>query len=190
MPTNEQCFLLSDTTKWQSTDQLTNLSSSSLQDWLINNDSLTMKLRNISTDFRVKLLNEYYLSQSQIAHPLNIQTHYFAREVILYVNQLPWIYAKSFIPQRLIIDPHYQFANLHERSLGELLFNSDQFLKGKIEITQLSLNYANTQLNKHISLNTTRLLWGRRRYFHTDLDTIIVNEVFLPNAEKHILAGY
>ncbi|NRD71723.1 chorismate lyase [Shewanella sp. VB17] len=172
--------------QWLSPDQTNQLPTSPLTDWLLSNGSLTQKLRSHCVEFEVKILAEDMLA------PFNGEcltaNQSWVREVLLCLDGIPWIFARTLIPISLFQQQQFNFVNLGTRPLGELLFSSDTFSLGKIEIAHFTPCHKLTQLLAPLEQTPTQELWGRRRYFCHHDEQLIVSEIFLPAARRLIEA--
>jgi chorismate--pyruvate lyase len=115
----------------------------------------------------------------------------WVREVLLCLDGIPWVFARTLIPQTILStqrndNKYNDFTRLGTRSLGELLFTSPDITPGNIEVAQFKtcgrLAALATSLNQHVNSS----LWGRRRYFNLHDSQLIVSEIFLPAAVDYI----
>lgn len=113
-----------------------------IKNWIFDKNSLTQKLQNLYPKFRVQLLSEI------------IEDEFIKREVYLCNNDIPLVYAVSFIPAKC-----KKLQNLGNQPLGEILFKNAN--RNDILIT----NYNN--------------IWGRESFFNFEGFEIIVCEFFL-----------
>lgn len=150
-----------------------------LSQWLLDPGSLTAKLKQVHASFRVEVL----VQQEQLAEAHEYQTLGLipeivtVREVLLYSNEVPWVFARSILPHRQLAH-HAEMTHMGSNPLGEHLFQRDDIAPGTIEIAEFSnttpVALFNTELHQ-----TSENLWGRRRLFHLPETAILVAEVFL-----------
>lgn len=154
-----------------------------LEEWLLDPGSLTAKLKQVHPNFRVEVLVQQeqlaeqheYLRLGIEAEPVTI------REVLLYSNNIPWVFARSILPHRQLTQ-HAEMTHMGTNPLGEHLFQRNDIQPGAIEVAQFANSTPVAQLNYqlHDQLhNQTASLWGRRRLFHLPETAILVAEVFL-----------
>ncbi len=152
-----------------------------LQRWLLNRGSLTSRLQHLSHGhFRVEILNQGWAKpRLSEARALEVDPHRTAliREVILYGNDEPWIYARSVLPQCTLTGRLRGLRQLDNRPLGALLFNDPAMRRSPIEIA--CFNADNPLIPKSVP-NHTQPLWSRRSCFFLDAKPLLVSEAFLP----------
>lgn len=177
---------------WFSPQKIDSLPHSQLKDWLLATGSLTKRLKTHCKLFEVRVLGEHLLQP--LADEFPTQTDpVWIREVLLCLDGIPWVFARTLIPQIILDSQHKNnghqpndFTRLGTRPLGELLFNSPDITPGNIEVAQFEtcgrLAALATSLNQKV--NTS--LWGRRRYFNLYGSQLIVSEIFLPAAVEYI----
>lgn len=170
---------------WYSPEKAASLPHTSLKNWLLANGSLTEKLKKHCSNFSVTVLGEHLLSP--LPNELPSQTEpVWVREVLLSLDDIPWIFARTLIPQTLLNNSLYDFIHLGNRPLGELLFTSSDIVPGKIEVAAFETCGRLAQLATSLSQSVDDTLWGRRRYFHIGTSELIVSEIFLPAAVENI----
>ncbi|MPY25709.1 chorismate lyase [Shewanella psychropiezotolerans] len=177
-------FPYGESIQWFSPEQISELPDSPLSEWLLSSGSLTQKLRSHCTKFEVKILGEGTITPFNGEFPTQRQA--WVREVLLCLDGVAWIFARTLIPANLLDKKETEFLTLGTRPLGELLFSSDNFTPGKIEIAHFTPCHRLAQLTESIKQPVTQELWGRRRYFSYDDEQLIVSETFLPAARKII----
>ena len=169
---------------WFSPDKIVQLPTSPLKEWLLANGSLTKRLKGCGEDFEVKVLGEDFLPPFEGEYPQQEQV--WIREVLLCVDSIPWVFARTLIPSQLFSSKKADFINLGSRSLGELLYNNDEFHQGKIELARFDNNTQLMRLAESLQQPTSDSLWGRRRYFSFQDQQMLVSENFLPYAQQAI----
>lgn len=93
------------------------------------------------------------------------------REVILWCNDHPCVYAQSWLP-RATIEKLTPLAELGERPLGDYIFQHQGLRRGQIEITQLQVKL----LQHHVA----ERCYTRRSVFQLQDMPLLVSEAFLP----------
>ncbi|WP_299495897.1 chorismate lyase [uncultured Shewanella sp.] len=186
MPTsNKLSFPYGEEINWQSPVNIHATLDPYLNTWLIAPDSLTQKLKQQCQHFEVKVLGEGM--HTSCIGELPHQQKVWVREVLLCLNGEPWVFARTLIPKQLMSIKQADFLKLGSKPLGELLFTSNQFVPGQIEIAKFSISSRLAELAKSLQQDVNEPLWGRRRYFHFQSEQLIVSEVFLPTARKNII---
>ncbi len=164
---------------WQSPENAVFLDKA-LKSWILNTQSLTERLQNISENFRVRLLgqedglplpDESILLSEPLAHRWQV------REVILQGGQISeqqdWVFARSILPQGLC---ESKLAKLGEEPLGQRIFNDKEFVRSDFEVGELTQHPLNGQVFK------PGKYWARRSRFTIANFELIVAEAFLPDA--------
>ncbi|KPN77245.1 MULTISPECIES: chorismate--pyruvate lyase family protein [Shewanella] len=173
-------FPYGESIQWFCADNAKNLPASPLKEWLLAPGSLTQKLKTCCDKFEVKILGEGQCTPLEGEYPK--QNTVWVREVLLCLDSVPWVFARTLIPQSLLSTRQADFLGLGTRPLGELLFSQDSFIPGRIEIAQFDTDSRLAQLAQSLAQNVEHELWGRRRYFHHDEEEMFVSEMFLPAA--------
>jgi chorismate--pyruvate lyase len=166
-------------TQFEITDQY-------LKNWLLDKGSLTERLQSHSSDFRLQLLGQrpgqISLEESQQLGLLTKDCHqqqWQIREVLLWGDNQPWVFARSIIPQALC---DKDFLDLNDKPLGQLIFNDRRFKRLPFQVTHMSdsLNFL-AQLN----IEERQDIGGRRSTFGFKDLTMLISEVFLPQAPAY-----
>ncbi len=127
--------------------------------WLIDDQSLTKKLKQIFADFSVNVLSQTQAQANKDeADLINFQADCIIREVELLGNQQAVVFARSIIP---INDDTQDLLNIGSKPLGEILFNNPKIVRGQLQITH------------------TGEIWGRRSTFAIGTSKLLVCEFFL-----------
>ncbi|MDM7859262.1 chorismate lyase [Alteromonas sp. ASW11-36] len=147
-----------------------------LANWLMDTGSLTERLQSMCRQFNVQVLY----------HAQPVSSGDYVREVILWGDKQPWVYARSVIPVAI---NNGELLDLGTQPLGQRIFNDERFVRGNFELCQLDCESLGAGLpNELVSAFTDGMtaLYGRRSMFQF-LDTqMSVAEVFLPAAPAYI----
>jgi len=161
-------FLLSG--DWSPAQQ--ELLPASYRRWLLEQGSLTALLRQHCRHFRLELLTE-----RDSTLPVEWQQQWqqqsgLCRDVVLYCDEAPVVYAQSWLPQHTLrqVQP---LAQLGDLPLGDVIFQHPTLHRGGIEVAY----WPNLTLPV---LGQVGPLWGRRSVFHVLQQPLLVQEVFLP----------
>ena len=176
--------------RWQPVSYKHYRLSSEITGWLLDQGSLTQKLIDRSNGkLRVEVLQQRIerarLSEYKaLAHyaPLNTRRWAVIREVVLYGNNTPWVYARTAIPLSTLKGPLRRLHYLGNKPLGGALFADPTMRRQGLEIAAIHRHHLpkNAQ-NLHQSTNT---IWGRRSVFFLKDKPLLVCEVFLENLFK------
>ncbi|WP_407669350.1 chorismate--pyruvate lyase family protein [Paraglaciecola hydrolytica] len=159
-----------------------------LRNWLLDTGSLTERLQTHCRDFQVQVLGQRQaeISLEEIrqlspnSKPFNL-ADWQVREVILWGDSQPWVFARSILPQALC---SAELAGLGNQALGKLIFNDPRFVRQPFEICHISTT-TTTTIAKALQLSDNRDLWGRRSVFMLDNLAMSVAEIFLPQAPAY-----
>jgi chorismate lyase len=178
-------------TNWFDPAQLT-IGDPYLKNWLLDTGSLTERLQSQCREFRVQVLCQRPVALSleenhflQTTNSANQSESWQVREVILYGDNQPWVFARSLLPQPLCDN---ELAGLGDQPLGKMLFNDPRFKRYPFQITRM--NPRQSWLNK-VAANSEAgsidglSLWGRRSLFTVNTLTMSVAEVFLPQSPAY-----
>ena len=161
--------------------------SQNLRRWLLDTGSLTERLQECCDNFSLTRLGQgevpLYANEKRWL-PTASQKSWQIREVVLYGDGAPWVFARSVLPETLITS---ELANLGTQPLGVRLFNDDRFIRSNFELCEVpasAFDFSNRQIEQSDGPQQT-MLWGRRSRFHMGNDYIIVAEIFLPDAPAY-----
>jgi len=157
-----------------------------LQDWLLDPNSLTARLKSQCQQFRVELLGQRVEScqDSEAVTLIPKGEQVLVREVLLFCDDKPQVFARSLLPLSSLTGSEQALANLGTQSLGQVLFNNPSLERQIIEVASFDANSAVAALAKKLQLPTftPENLWGRRSIFVLENKPLMVAEVFLPEA--------
>jgi len=157
-----------------------------LKNWLLDTGSLTERLQSRCVSFHLTLIGqrqaEITLEEfNRVCAPqqqLNPQ-EWQVREVLLWGDNQPWVFARSIIPQRLC---ESDFVNLNTKPLGQLIFNDKRFKRMPFEVTNMCPSKA---FLEQLQISSEMDLWGRRSAFSFEDIKMTVSEVFLPSSPAY-----
>lgn len=157
-----------------------------LQNWLLNTGSLTERLQSQCQSFHLTLLGqrqaEITLEEFQRVRLSNQELNpeeWQVREVLLWGDNQPWVFARSIIPQKLC---EIDFVNLNTKPLGQLIFNDKRFKRMPFEVTNMC---SSKDFLTRLHIPSEMDLWGRRSAFSFEGLKMSVSEVFLPSSPAY-----
>ncbi len=143
---------------WKNLDTQTDMPAL-VKPWLVDDTSLTKKLKQNFADFAVTVLSQ---TQGEVQNNemglIHSNADCIIREVELLGNQQAVVFARSIIP---ITDDTKDLLAIGSKPLGEILFNNPDIMRGKLQITQ------------------SGNIWGRRSTFTIGKTRLLVSEFFL-----------
>ncbi|MGV6807898.1 MAG: chorismate--pyruvate lyase family protein [bacterium] len=161
-----------------------------LRPWLVDSGSLTKRLLDASHgDFRVeKRYQGPGMPRPTEARALHLKPRHNAliREVILFGQNQPWVFARTVVPQTTLTGRLKSLSRLDNRPLGALLFSDPSMSRGPMEIARFTDR--NVMVPRPV-FDLADAVWGRRSVFFLDGKPLLVNEIFLPDFVKHLLAN-
>ena len=155
-------------TSWMSEAKSLEVQNNEILSWLNEPGSITSRIKSFS-DFKLKLLRDGP-GETDAAEDDLIISNYEEnniREVVLYSDEEPLIYAKSIIPLETIRLGLSVLGNLKENPLGDILF-SDPEIKKKYML------FAKFESNK-------KIFYGRKGIYTVKGYPFSVCEIFLIN---------
>ena len=153
---------------WLSDSQLkTHLKKQNILKWLNEEGSITAKISSESK-FKLEILSddlgiaedEEYLALDIASEEVRI------REVVLYGDLVPLVYARSIIPNLTSSKGYPGLGTIGSKPLGDLLFQSALFIKTRREFAQFETS-------------SKEVIWGRRTHYLVRGYPLSVMEVFL-----------
>ena len=159
-------------TQWKKSHEL-RLIEPEVESWMLDTGSLTDRLMKTMGDFQLKLVGQgaarLHCDEARLLRTNDSGEGWQVREVLLCDGNIPWVFARSVIPESLIAST---FNHIGKEPLGKRLFNDKSFARGDFEISVVpSLNGCNDDYQK---------LWARRSCFRFQGNSLLVAEVFLP----------
>jgi chorismate--pyruvate lyase len=155
-----------------------------LLSWLLDPSSLTARLSQCCQQFRVEVIGQeiQLCSAQEATTDINVGEDVLVREVLLFCDDIPQVFARSLLPLKSLTGEEQQLAHLGNQSLGQVLFSKKELRRKCIEISNFSENSQIAILAKQLGLIAQGELWGRRSTFMLHNKAIMVAEIFLPNA--------
>ncbi|WP_440875271.1 chorismate--pyruvate lyase family protein [Thalassotalea sp. PLHSN55] len=156
----------------------------SLLDWLLDPNSLTARLKTHCQQFKVQVLGQSIepCSAEEANNDIDAGEQVLVREVLLYCDDIPQVFARSLMPLSSLTGEQQQLAHLGTQSLGQVLFNHPDLTRKCIEISSFDSSSSVADLSRYLDLNVEKPLWGRRSVFVLAQKPVMVAEIFLPNA--------
>ena len=149
--------------RWRPVDAARPAMSAPWWQWVASTDSLTARLMAAGGDksFRVRLLRQgvgWPLQDEAQALGIGSKRYAWLREVALCLDETPWVVARSVAPLTQL--KGQRLDRLGERSLGSWLFRQPGLVRGALEATTQSPNFAS------VSGIQDGCTWGRRSVFY------------------------
>lgn len=156
------------------------------QSWLLDQGSLTARLKNLSDSFEVKLIGQASLPIASHEHDfLNEHKPTMVREVLLYCDDEPWVFARSLIPEQLQKNAPAILKHLGNQPLGERLFRQPNLQRDSFQVAKFEQGSKVHELSLSLGYSAAFPLHGRRSRFIVGQEALLVQEVFLPSASLY-----
>ena len=155
-------------TSWMSEIKSLEVKNKEILSWLNEPGSITSRIKSFS-NFRLKLLRDGPGEVNAAEDDLIIANYKEnnIREVVLFSDEEPFIYAKSILPLETIRLGLSALGNLNENPLGDILFSNP-------EIKKKYMLFAKFESNK-------RIFYGRKGIYTVKGYPFSVCEIFLIN---------
>lgn len=157
------------------------------QSWLIDNGSLTARLKQRYADFSVlpvSLKNAKVLPDEVTLLALKYCQYALNREVLLMGNKQALVFAHSVLPIASLRGAWSGLGKLGNKPLGAALFSNPKVKRAPLMYKKLCPHQVLYQRAAQHLTDKPAFLWARRSIFKLDCATILVTEVFLPRLLK------
>ncbi|MDC0603581.1 chorismate lyase [Aliiglaciecola sp.] len=178
-------FPVSIPSDWQSSKALT-VADPYLRNWLLDTGSLTERLQSHCMNFELTVIGQRpmqpeleEISQFSQSNHKQSEQQWQIREVLLSGNGLPWVFARSILPQALC---DMEFAELGSRPLGQIIFNDERFVRRPFQLLTIPPKHT---FQQQLAVDLDMSLWGRRSVFNFNHLQLMVAEVFLPDCPAY-----
>lgn len=138
-----------------------------LSDWLLEQGSMTHRCEQHCYKVTVQPQFEGFVSAENLGKELSElpkDNRYWIREIFLFGDNIPWIWARTVVPEKTLSDSKQGLTELGETPLGRYLFSQSELERDYI----------------HVSLRDD--LWGRRSRLRLSGNPLLLTEIFLPAA--------
>ena len=171
-----------------------------LSDWLLDRESLTLRLQQLCPGksprgFRVQVLSQLQtIPRLDETQALSMQPREMAviRQVLLLCGKQPWVYARTVMPVSSLRGKLQQLTGLGTRPLGGVLFADPGMRRGRLELAEIFPGQAVFAAATAHMQHQPASIWGRRSVFRLSGKPLLVSEIFLPDfpAASPMLPGW
>lgn len=153
-----------------------------LHGWLTDPHSLTARIRARCHRFSVRPLKQGR-AMAGIDEACLIgcgRSAARSREVLLYADDVPVVFAHSVVSMRDTRGAWHMFAGVGVRPLGALLFADARIARSPLAVRRLDARHPLYRRVRAAGIDTNAPLWARRSLFMRVGRPLLVTEVFLP----------
>lgn len=157
--------------------------SGAYRHWLVDNGSLTQRLRASCEHFSVERVRQYWgrpLPDEALLLELHPHERALLREVSLYCDGQEAVFAHSVLPRRSLWGAWHNLRRLGDRPLGAALFANPNVVRTPLSFRKLLPRHALYARAVQYLPEKPACLWARRSVFMLHNAPILVTEVFLP----------
>ncbi|WP_448565857.1 chorismate--pyruvate lyase family protein [Thalassotalea ganghwensis] len=158
--------------------------SPNLLDWLLDESSLTARLKALSDTFHVEVLGERTepCPADEATAEVIEGEMVLVREVLLFCDDRPHVFARSLLPLTSLTGEEQRLATLGNMPLGQVLFSDPRLVRKDIEVACFNEHSEVAKVASHYQLPVSQSMWGRRSTFLLNHKPLTVAEVFLPGS--------
>lgn len=156
--------------------------------WLFDANSLTARLTEACQgQFRVDVISQGWqrpmLNEEQCLK-IRANRHALVRQVYLYCDDTPCIFARTVIPSATLRGKEKQLAHLQSKPLGAVLFAEPTMRRSEVEVAEIKPGQRLFQTATARLVADPKSIWGRRSVFYLHDKPLLVSEIFLPGIPK------
>ncbi len=151
---------------WDTYNKIKLQVSDEIKSWLLEKGPITKRIKSVK-NFRLELIQDEVSDVEKVekdflnSHSRKIRV----REVVLYGNSEPMVFARTIIPNTTIEKGFAELGTLGKSPLGDILFKKDIFTKENV-------SYASFEYKK-------KVFWGRKTKYTVKNLPFSVMDVFL-----------
>jgi chorismate--pyruvate lyase len=157
-----------------------------LRPWLEETGSLTKRLRSVyGPQLTVELLyHQWKPAYAEECESLRVAHHRFhlIREVLLHVDRVPLVLARTILPEHTIRIAHRNLSHLGARPLGEVIFAYPDLELRRRDFSLAPCPIWSDAVRQRFELRNA--IWGRRTVYAIHHQPLLVAEFFLPEMLK------
>jgi chorismate lyase len=156
--------------------------SGAYRKWLIDDGSLTARLKARYADFAVKpvlLKNASVFTDESALLCLKTKQNALIREVILMGKNHPVVFAHSVLPRVSLRGAWHNLGKLGNKPLGATLFANPKVNRTRLTYKKLPRHHPISIRVAEYLKTSPKALWARRSIFSLNCARILVTEVFL-----------
>ncbi|MHB0984940.1 MAG: chorismate--pyruvate lyase family protein [Sulfuricella sp.] len=151
--------------------------------WLLDQGSLTRRIQARCPNFSVRHVQQRHgiaMPSERRLVALNAHSRALLRDVFLYCNDTPLVFAHSVLPAASLHGTWQSLGRLGSKPLGAMLFSNPRVRRTPLCFKKLNRRHELYRLACAALPNPPASLWARRSVFYLEGKPILVTEVFLP----------
>jgi len=159
---------------------------SKLKFWLLDMKSLSYRIRNIAKLEIVPIqarTSKIFLNENKI-FGFKKSEHLYLREVLIYADKLPIMYARTILPSRCLRGFWHKIRKLNNKPLADIVFRTNHINRSRFKFKKPSINDDFTKRIATFDLKNTNILATRQSIFKNRNEKVLLTEVFFNNFEK------
>ena len=157
-----------------------------LKYWLLDMKSLSYRIRNIA---KLEIIpvetrgNNIFVNEKKVLGNIKSE-HLYLREVLIYADELPIMYARTVIPSKYLRGFWHKIKKLNNKPLADIVFKKKMIIRSNFKFKKPSNNDNFSRKIKMFNLKNTKILATRQSTFKNKSEKALLTEVFFNNFEK------
>jgi chorismate--pyruvate lyase len=159
---------------------------SKLKFWLLDMKSLSYRIRNIAKLEIVPIearTSKIFLNEKKI-FGYKKSEHLYLREVLIYADKLPIMYARTILPLRCLRGFWHKIRKLNNKPLADIVFKKKLIVRSEFKFKKSSINDDFSKRIIAFDLKNTNILATRQSTFKNRNEKVLLTEVFFSNFEQ------
>ena len=153
-----------------------------MNQWVKNKSSLTNRIKKIA-NLKIKLVTNNYKNKNLLLSeknffPLHKAENIFLREVIIFANGVPIMYARTVLPRKYLRGYWNDIKKLNTSSLSRIVYENPSIKRSNFLYLAPSLNNNIFKNIKSLKIDSKNLVIGRQSYFEYKRKNILLTEYF------------
>ena len=157
-----------------------------LKYWLLDMKSLSYRIRNIA---KLEIIpvetkgSNIFLNEQKVFDNIKSE-HLYLREVLIYADKLPIMYARTVLPSKYLRGFWHKIKKLKNKPLADIVFDRKMIIRSDFKFKKPSINDNFSRKIKMLNLKKTKILATRQSTFMNKNEKAVLTEVFFNNFEK------
>jgi len=159
-----------------------NIDSINMNHWIKNKSSFTDRINKIA-NVKIKLVTNNYKNKNLLLSeknffPFHKAENIFLREVIIFANEAPIMYARTVLPRKYLRGYWNDIKKLNTRSLSRVVYENPSIKRSNFLYLAPSLNNNILKNFGSLKIDGKNLVIGRQSYFEYKRKNILLTEYF------------